>query len=147
MGKRRRLEQRRQGERQGLWQPPSAYGRRQMYALHRLQNQNIQEIDPESLREKLPWWQQHANQELVNLITEGVKADVALPGHLPSSVHPKSKEEEELAQSIIMEYLSVGAVRELNLSVEPPVPTGHLLPWFVLSKPEGNTTKHRLITD
>jgi hypothetical protein len=46
------------------------------------------------------------------------------------------------AQDLIRDYLAVGAIRKVSLPG-----TRYLIPWFVLSKPEGDQLKHRLIAD
>ena len=50
-----------------------------------------------------------------------------------------------LATQILEEYAQVGAVKRLDC--QEMQNTRHLIPWFVISKKEGDSQKHRLISD
>jgi hypothetical protein len=111
---------------------------------------------PHRLRAKLPWWQKWASQEVKTLIQEGVRAPWE-EGQGPSlamcqPVRPRHQE--KVALELIQEYLDIGAMQELvcpgQLSVTQflnQLGVKHLVPWFVISKPEGSGQKHRLIAD
>ena len=77
---------------------------------------------------------------MLHLIKEGISLP-NLPPILSLNHHKHSQEEIHLAKDILEDYLQSGAV----LRVEGG--TKHLIPWFVLSKQEETSTKHRLISD
>ena len=88
------------------------------------------------------WWETHATSEVLQLIREGVKEDRCLPLTVGFSTQEKTQEELKLAERILEDYEKSGAVRKVNSSE-----TRHLIPWFILSKEENGSTKHRFITD
>ena len=47
-----------------------------------------------------------------------------------------------MALEVIHDYVKVGAAKEVD-----PKTSKYLVPWFVISKTEGEKTKHRLISD
>ena len=82
-----------------------------------------------SLRKCLPWWEKHAPLSTLKLIQEGVKSSFPLPEFLDSKPQFKTAKEEAQALEVLSEYMEVGAVVK-----NPPGPTRHLVPWFVISK-------------
>ena len=94
------------------------------------------------LRKALPWWEKHAPRDTLALIQEGVQPSFPLPVFLESKKQVKSAQEEAQALQVLEEYMEVGAVIK-----DPPGPTKHLVPWFVISKQEQGKEKLRLISD
>jgi len=94
------------------------------------------------LRKALPWWEKHAPLSTVKLIQEGVHPSFPLPDYLESKPQFKTAKEEAQAMEVLSEYMEVGAVIK-----NPPGPTRHLVPWFVISKQENGKEKLRLISD
>ena len=94
------------------------------------------------LRQALPWWELHGSPQAVELIRWGVPAPAWIPNHLSHGGQAKSPEEVQLALQVLGEYLEVKAVR-----VVPPSTAHHLVPWFIVTKKEFNSEKHRLIAD
>jgi hypothetical protein len=97
----------------------------------------------ERLQRNLPWWENHAPHFVVNLIKQGVTTDHPLPPVMSRRQQSKTPQEINLATTILEDYLASGAVRR----VQDPENTRHLVPWFVLSKPEQGGVKNRLIAD
>ena len=93
------------------------------------------------LRQSMMWWERHAPLQVLNLIRDGVCPtfpNVSLPIVFCHRDHNQLK----AAQDLIQEYLQLGAIEMVDLPG-----TRYLIPWFVLSKPEGDHQKHRLIAD
>jgi hypothetical protein len=63
------------------------------------------------------------------------------PHHVQETLMQKTQQKS--GTKILEDYLSSGAVKK----VTDPENTRHLVPWFVLSKPEKEGVKHRLIAD
>ena len=111
---------------------------------------------PLRLKAHLEWWQVNSTREVLNLIQDGVAAPWA-PGcgpNLPRHCAVRSLHQEQLVLDLLQEYLAIGAVVELVCPQSLSVPqfldqwgVRHLVPWFVISKAEGTSQKHRLITD
>ena len=95
------------------------------------------------LQNQLHWWEKNASHYVINLIENGVQADLPLPKNLSLQVQKKSDQEVALATDILLEYQKVGAVEK----VQNVNNTRHLVPWFVLTKQEEKGVKHRLISD
>ena len=95
------------------------------------------------LQRSIHWWKRHAPQFVISLIENGVQTDFHLPSRLSKTLHTKTSEEVILATEILQDYQKSGAVRV----VENPESAKHLIPWFIISKPEGKSVKHRLISD
>ena len=110
------------------------------------------------LRQKLQWWiQMGASKELLEVFTKGIQISPAAAKSLQSlTIFPLEKPQEEvlLADSVLSGYMDSGAVMKL------PIPSGQsltdfccsqdirfLVPWFIVSKKEGEGVKHRLISD
>ena len=98
---------------------------------------------PDRLRMCVQFWEKHARLEVLNLILKGVPPDKPLPVCLSLKVQDKSLEENQLAREVLQDYESSGAVKR----VFDEKNTGHLVPWFVLVKKEGENVKKRFITD
>ena len=96
---------------------------------------------PRRLGMCLHWRQRHANQFVIDLITKGVEPQFH-GHHLILCRQKESEADIRLATSIMEEYVSLGAAREVPLEG-----TEYLVPWFVISKTEGVRTKRRLISD
>ena len=86
------------------------------------------------------WWEKHSHPQVLHLIKEGISLP-NLPPILSLNHHKHSQEEIHLAKDILEDYLQSGAV------LRGEGGTKHLIPWFVLSKQEETSTKHRLISD
>ena len=67
------------------------------------------------------------------------------PPELSKSIPRKSTLEIQKANTILLDYQKVGAVKKC--SGESESKTGHLVPWFIITKKEGNSEKNRLICD
>ena len=96
------------------------------------------------LRQSLPWWQRHTTHlEVLELIRQGVRPDWLVPPHLPCQPQQKCIADLQKVQEILLEYLDIGAIKEI-----PRHEARHLIPWFVLEKkdPSGDK-KLRLICD
>jgi hypothetical protein len=91
----------------------------------------------ERLRACLPWWEKHAHPHVVGIIKRGVGTDLPLPANLSIKVQHKTPQEIALATSILEDYQKSGAARRV-WDVEN---SRHLIPWFVLSKSEGDSVK------
>jgi len=111
---------------------------------------------PDRLRLCLPWWAKWAPRHVVDLIKHGVSPpwEEGYAPFLSKSLREASQEQEKLALELITEYMAIGAVKELvpqqGMSITRFMDAAdirHLVPWFVLSKVEGDSFKHRLITD
>ena len=111
---------------------------------------------PLRLRQCLPWWQSLNNPWVIQIIIEGVRGPWTLNNgpRLSMTLRYCPSQQTMIALSLIKEYLAIGALKELFPASHLPVPTFliqqnifHLVPWFVISKPENNALKHRLITD
>ena len=94
------------------------------------------------LRKSFPFWKKIAPQKVLDLILHGVQNDLPLPGNLSQKSWQRAPSEVQLAQKILEEYAQTGAVKKVSAGG-----TGHLVPWFVLSKQENGGQKHRLISD
>ena len=84
---------------------------------------------PNRLQHCLPWWEKWATPKVCNLIREGIKPQWKNPP--PLSVQGRQGENLEQAQKILEDYEKSGAVKRVN-----PQGTLHLLPCFLISKPE-----------
>ena len=112
---------------------------------------------PLRLRARSQWWLQHAKPQVVEWVLHGVTAPwwgCSLGPQLPLAYQAKSKEQEQAAESVLQEYKEVGAVKEYVCPPQVSFQTflkqcgvQFLVPWFIVSKPEGNSVKHRLIAD
>ena len=96
----------------------------------------------QELRLKLPWWQKHCqDQDLISIIKTGVPGWVKPPTlSVRRQVHPP--QELEAARQILQEYWEVGAVQKVS-----DADTKYLIPWFIITKKEGQKDKVRLICD
>ena len=93
------------------------------------------------LRKCLPWWQANAPPRIVRLIQEGIKPQWQKPPFL--SIQGRQGENLDQARKILGDYARSGAVQKVDA-----VGTKHLLPWFLISKPEeGGGLKWRFISD
>lgn len=95
------------------------------------------------LRAKLDWWERHAPQFVLQLITQGVEPNF-LGDHLVILFkrQKKSGEEIEKALEVMEEYVKLGAAKEVSWEN-----TRYLVPWFLVTKTEGEKVKNRLISD
>ena len=94
------------------------------------------------LRDSMPWWQKHASSEILSLITAGVTPEWDSPPVLSIAPYRKSVEETSKAREILLDYQKSGAVKVVD-----PQTSKFLVPWFVISKVEGDQVKDRLICD
>ena len=92
------------------------------------------------LRLSLSWWRKNATPQVVSLITEGIKPQWDTPPRL--SIQGRQGSNLEQAQNILEDYEKSGAVRRVST-----LDTQHLLPWFLISKPEEGGAKWRFISD
>ena len=93
------------------------------------------------LQINLAWWKKWATVPIINLIREGIQPKWLNPPRL--SVQGRQGQNLAQAQKIMEEYETVGAVKRVS-----PQHAKHLIPWFLLSKPEeGGGTKWRFISD
>ena len=93
------------------------------------------------LQINLAWWCNWATGPIVNLIREGIQPQWLKPPTL--SVQGRQGPNLAQAQKIMEDYESAGAVKRIF-----PQDANHLIPWFLLSKPEeGGGTKWRFISD
>jgi len=81
------------------------------------------------LRNHIKWFEKHSNKEVLALISQGVTASVSLPPRLSGKACIRSKEETKMALEALGDYMSVGAVKEID-----PRQAKHLIPWFVTKK-------------
>ena len=81
------------------------------------------------LQINLAWWCNWATGPIVNLIREGIQPQWLKPPTL--SVQGRQGPNLAQAQKIMEEYESAGAVKRIF-----PQDANHLIPWFLLSKPE-----------
>ena len=96
---------------------------------------------PKRLQACLPWWEKNAPPFVVQLITKGVEPHFQ-GQHLVLRHQKKNDTDIKLALEVMEEYVRVGAAQEV-----PPGKSSYLVPWFVISKTEGEKKKHRLISD
>ena len=94
------------------------------------------------LQMALQWWNRHASWEVCQILSQGLQPNWKTPPSLSVRKHVRSLDQTSLAQKILADYSLSGAVKKV-----PFAGTMHLIPWFVLSKPEGDSLKHRLISD
>ena len=93
------------------------------------------------LQKSLLWWKKWALPSVVTLLQEGIKPQWVSAPHL--SKVGRQGENLLQARQILLEYEAVGAVKRVSSEG-----TQHLLPWFLISKPEeGGGTKWRFISD
>ena len=90
----------------------------------------------------MSFWKKHAPPSIQALISRGIQPEWEFPPKLSTFTRPHSREEEDLANEIMLDYHRSGAAKLVE-----PEGTGHLVPWFVISKREGSSMKHRLISD
>jgi hypothetical protein len=96
---------------------------------------------PHRLQHCLDWWEKWAHPKIVQLLREGITPQWVKPPVL--SVTGRQAENLEQAKLIMQDYEKSGAVKKVD-----PAGTKHLLPWFLLAKPEeGGGTKWRFISD
>jgi hypothetical protein len=95
----------------------------------------------QKLRACLPWWEKYAPRFVVQLIKQGVEPTFQ-GHHLTVREQQKSAQECDLGMEVMKEYLQIGAAREVSSK-----DTKYLVPWFVITKQEGEKVKHRLISD
>ena len=95
-----------------------------------------------SLRKNIHCWKTVADSEVLKLIQSGVQPNWERPPLLSCSRRNKSMADIHLATQILQDYQKVGAVTRVNWEG-----TKHLVPWFVITKQEGSSQKHRLIAD
>ena len=97
----------------------------------------------ERLRDCLPWWKKAgATTEVLELICQGVQADFPLPAFLSRQIREKPLVEIQSAQRILREYQQAGATKMIHASEAK-----HFVPYFILTKKEGDKVKERLISD
>jgi hypothetical protein len=97
------------------------------------------------VRSQLQWWKEHgASKTVLDILTRGIPPPLTLPCQLQAAGGKKNEEDQRLAQQVLREYQTVGAVKLVGQG-DPP--TKFLVPWFIIQKPEGLKTKLRLITD
>jgi hypothetical protein len=77
----------------------------------------------------LAWWKKWATVPIINLLREGIQPNWSNPPSL--SVQGRQGPNLDQAQKIMEEYEAVGAVKRIS-----PQDAKHLIPWFLLSKPE-----------
>ena len=93
------------------------------------------------LQRSLSWWLTNATPQIVSLIQEGIKPQWVIAPDL--SLHARQGPNLQQAESILQDYEKSGAVKRVGKDG-----TSHLLPWFLISKPEdGGGTKWRFISD
>ena len=95
------------------------------------------------VRQHLPWWKRWAPKAVLHLIEAGLEKPTSLVNRLSCLIQDKSKEDLLAADSILQEYLQVGAVRKLPMGS----PSRHYVPWFIIRKKDGEKEKLRLIAD
>ena len=123
--------------------PPTVGGPRQSPAL-----QIIQRIEESwgpcplygRLQASLDWWSPRAAPNVVDLLRGGLQP----PRNLPATLSTRECWSGDVGQAtqILLEYEKCGAVKKVS-----PVGTKHLIPWFVIQKPEGSETKWRFISN
>jgi hypothetical protein len=79
---------------------------------------------------------------IVKLISQGVCPEEPLPPSLHLFHIPRGAEDIHEARKFLEEYRCSGAVKKV-----PPESSKHLIPWFIVTKPEGSSVKRRLIAD
>ena len=96
------------------------------------------------LRQALHYWRStlKAPGEVLQLIQQGVCPDWGHPPSLPIKTQSKSSQEIKNATDLLEDYAQQGAVKKVTWAG-----TKHLVPWFIISKPEPQGMKHRLIAD
>ena len=94
------------------------------------------------LRQNLQWWKQHATPWIQSLVLHGVSAPWVEDPPLSIQCKTRPVSDIQLAECILQDYKSVGAVKEVSMEG-----TEHLIPWFIISKEEPTGMKHRLISD
>ena len=100
---------------------------------------------PERLQVNLNWWKKvKAPQPVLDLIQFGVNSDFPLPEKMSTKMTHKNPQDISLAEKILEDYQLSGAVQKLG---HIPSHLPHLVPWFIISKKEGDTEKHRMISD
>jgi hypothetical protein len=95
------------------------------------------------LQKSLPFWERYASKEVLQIIKEGIKPPWSSPPKMSTHNHPRGDQNLERAADILQDYQNSGSVRLVN-----PTESCHLIPWFLISKPEeGGGVKWRLISD
>ena len=110
----------------------------------KVQDSSAQKVDPPyflRVRNCLPWWELNGSAEAIKLVKEGVPCP-QMPPVLSVQPQHKSAEDIKKALAVMDDYLEVKAVRLVTRQQ-----AAHLVPWFVISKPEGEGEKLRLIAD
>ena len=78
---------------------------------------------------------------VVQLILKGVCLFLPEPSLTVTPCH-RNVEQMQAARELVADYIKAGAVQPVAMEG-----TRYLIPWFIVSKPEGNQIKHRLISD
>ena len=99
---------------------------------------------PKRLLHCFQWWKNHAPLNIQNLLLTGVQSDLPLPQNMSWDIKEKKDSEIKLAREILEDYQKSGAVKKLS---PEDGRTLHTIPWFIITKTEGNSEKHRLIAD
>ena len=81
------------------------------------------------LQQSLSWWKRWAKPHIVDLIKEGIKPQWSSPPRM--SLSGRQGPNLEQAKEILLDYQKSGAVKEVQ-----DQNSKHLLPWFLISKPE-----------
>ena len=84
---------------------------------------------PNQLQERLSWWKKWAKPHIVKVIQEGIRPQWSSPPKL--SLSGRQGPNLEQAKEILLDYQKSGAVKEVQ-----DQNSQHLLPWFLISKPE-----------
>ena len=111
---------------------------------------------PLRLRGKERFWLKNAHKQVQQWVLEGIKApwEPETGPQMAISLQEKTAAETQAALDLLTEYVEVGAV---SMATCPPDcnfktflekrKVQYLVPWFIISKPEGDSLKHRLIAD
>lgn len=94
------------------------------------------------LRRCLPWWRKWASPQVLSLVQTGIRPNWSSPPTLSLKRPFHCPQDLQAVQEILADYQCSGAVRRVSGEN-----THHLIPWFILSKSEGDTVKRRLISD
>lgn len=86
-----------------------------------------------ALRQRLCWWRAHAASHIQEVIAHGILKPPQLSGPLSCVSQYKNPADVLEAQSIMLEYSQVGAVK---LHSGPRQDILHLVPWFIIKKEE-----------
>jgi hypothetical protein len=94
------------------------------------------------LQKCIAWWEKNATPATFQLIREGIQPPWKYPPKM--STHPKTRGGQDLQQveKIMQDYENSGSVKKVWDNS-----TQHLIPWFLISKTDGQEKKWRLISD